>query len=249
MNEKHLSDTKSLGKMLDPSSIDKLTTFTHYLLDWFNINGRKLPWRETRDPYRILISEIMLQQTNVSIVIPIYKDFLRRFPTIHHLAEVSIESVREITDQLGYTRRGVYLHNIAKQIVSEKNGEFPNTLEDLLSLKGIGRYTAGAILSFAFEKEDSSSAIVDVNVDRVFSRIFGYWDRERDSSYEKLMWSIAEAYVASGNVWKKNQSIMDLGAMLCVATKPKCYICPMTSICEYFRKVIPKIKPLDSFFT
>jgi A/G-specific adenine glycosylase len=191
----------------------------------------------------------MLQQTNVGIVIPIYQRFLKRFPTVHHLANASIESVQEITDQLGYTRRGIYLHNIAKEIVAQKNGDFPDTLEELLSLKGIGRYTAGAILSFAFEKEDSSSAIVDVNVERVFSRIFGYWNKERNSEYNNLIWSIAEAYVASGNVWKKNQAIMDLGAVLCVAKKPKCYTCPMTLICDYYRKIIPKIKPLDSFFT
>jgi A/G-specific adenine glycosylase len=181
-------------------------------------------------------------------VIPIYKKFLQKFPTIRHLSKASIESVQEITDQLGYTRRGVYLHNIARQIVTKKNGKFPDTLEDLLSLKGIGRYTAGAILSFAFEKEDSSSAIVDVNVERVFSRIFGYWDRERNSKFDKLIWSIAEAFVDSGNVWKKNQAIMDLGAIVCVAKKPKCYTCPMTPICEYYKKIIPKISPLDSFF-
>jgi A/G-specific adenine glycosylase len=191
----------------------------------------------------------MLQQTNVGIVIPIYQRFLKRFPTVHHLANASIESVQEITNQLGYTRRGIFLHNIAKEIVSKQNGHFPDTLEELLSLKGIGRYTAGAILSFAYEKEDISSAIVDVNVERVFSRIFGYWDTERNSEFNKLIWSIAEAFVASGNVWKKNQAIMDLGALLCIAKKPKCYICPMTVICEYYRKVMPKIKPLDSFFT
>ena len=235
--------------MLNSSSNAKLNIFSQHILDWFHTNGRELPWRNTRDPYHILISEIMLQQTNVGIVIPIYQKFLQRFPTIQHLAYSSIESVQKITDQLGYTRRGIYLHDIAKQIVFERDGIFPDTLEDLLTLKGIGRYTAGAILSFAFEKEDSSSAIVDVNVERVFSRIFGFWDKERNSNYNKLIWSIAEKYAASGSVWKKNQAIMDLGAMLCVAKKPQCYICPMTSICEYYRKVIPKVKPLDSFFT
>lgn len=234
--------------MLDPSSIDKVTMFTKYLLEWFHINGRKFPWRNTRDPYRILVSEIMLQQTNVGIVIPIYERFLRRFPTINDLASASLEHVQEITNQLGYTHRGGYLHNIAKQIVFEKNGEFPDTLEGLMSLRGIGRYTAGAILSFAFEKEDTSSAIVDVNVERVFSRICGFWEKERNSEYNKRVWSVAESFVASGNVWKKNQAIMDLGATLCIAKKPKCYICPMTPICEFFKKVIPKIRSLDSFF-
>ncbi len=219
------------------------------LTEWFAKEGRDLPWRRTRDPYKILVSEIMLQQTNVDIVIPIYRRFLRKFPTIQILAESPLDDVKRITDQLGYKRRGEYLHDIAKQIVFEKNGVFPSTFDDLLTLKGIGRYTAGAILSFAYEKAGKTAAIVDVNVERVLERIFGLYDWKRNSSYSKKIWALSEALISSGNVWVINQGILDLGAIICVAGKPKCPVCPMIAICEYYIVEAPKIIPLDSFFS
>ena len=130
---------------------EKISIISNSLIEWFKDNGRDLPWRHTRDPYKILVSEIMLQQTNVDIVIPIYKAFLKKFPTIKDLAKSQLSDVKDITDRLGYKRRGEYLHEIANQIMIERNGDFPTIYEDLLSLKGIGRYTAGAILSFAYE--------------------------------------------------------------------------------------------------
>jgi A/G-specific adenine glycosylase len=190
----------------------------------------------------------MLQQTNVEIVIPVYLKFLQKFPTLHDLSIAPLESVTQITDQLGYTRRGRFLHKIAKEIMLERKGIFPSKLEDLLSLKGIGRYTAGAILSFAYEKNDRTSALVDVNVERVFSRIFGLWEMERNTKFDKIIWSLAESYVDSGDVWIKNQAIMDLGATVCLAKKPKCYVCPMKSFCQYYHKVMPKYIALDAFF-
>lgn len=226
----------------------RLTYFTPVLLRWFKENGRDLPWRRTRDPYKILVSEIMLQQTNVEIVIPIYLKFLSQFPSIHDLARAPVENVKTITDQLGYKRRGDYLHEIAKQIVIERDGNFPSDLKDLLSLKGIGRYTAGAILSFAFEKP---APIVDVNVERVLGRIFGLWDWEKNSKFEKKIWELSKAIITDEEkVWLINQGILDLGAMICIAQKPKCVICPMVEICEYYEKVVPKfIGSLDSFFS
>ncbi len=226
----------------------RVSFFIQALTEWFAKEGRDLPWRHTRNPYKILVSEIMLQQTNVDIVIPIYKRFLRKFPTIQILAESPLEEVKRITDQLGYKRRGEYLHDIAKQIVFEKNGVFPSTFDDLLTLKGIGRYTAGAILSFAYEKADKTAAIVDVNVERVLGRIFGLWDFKRNSRYNKKIWVLSEALISSGDVWVINQGILDLGALICVAGKPKCPICPMIAICEYYVVEVPKIVKLDSFF-
>ncbi|UCG02073.1 MAG: A/G-specific adenine glycosylase [Candidatus Heimdallarchaeota archaeon] len=226
---------------------DRLAFFSKALVAWFEQNGRDLPWRRTRDPYKILVSEIMLQQTNVDIVIPIYSKFLKRFPTIQTLAKSSIQDVKKITDELGYKRRGEYLHEIAKQIFYEKKGQFPSNLDELLALKGIGRYTAGAILSFAFEK---TAAIVDVNVERVLARIFGLWDWEKNAKFEKEIWKLSEAMIENGkNVWTVNQSILDLGATICIAQKPKCPICPMVEICEYYDRKVPKITPLDSFFS
>ena len=225
---------------------DKLAFFVEALTKWFRNNGRNLPWRRTRDPYRILVSEIMLQQTNVDIVIPIYNKFLQEFPTIQTLAQSSIQEIKKITDELGYKRRGEFLHEIAKQITYERKGEFPSNLGELLALKGIGRYTAGAILSFAFEKP---AAIVDVNVERVLTRIFGLWRWERNAKLEKEIWKISEAMIANKeNVWTINQGILDLGATICVAKKPKCPLCPMIKICEYYELEVPKITPLDSFF-
>ena len=227
----------------------RVSFFVQALPEWFAKEGRNLPWRHTRDPYKILVSEIMLHQTNVDIVTPIYKRFLQKFPTIQILAKSPLEEVKRITDQLGYKRRGEYLHDIAKQIVFEKKGVFPSTFDDLLSLKGIGRYTAGAILSFAFEKADRTAAIVDVNVERVLGRIFGVWDWKRNSAYNKKIWALSEAVISSGNVWTINQGILDLGAQICVAEKPKCPLCPMIGICEYYAVEVPKVVPLDSFLS
>jgi A/G-specific adenine glycosylase len=234
--------------LLNESQLNNLQIFIDLLLEWFEKNGRDLPWRKTRDPYHILVSEIMLQQTNVEIVIPIYMKFLKVFPTLDDLSKASLQQVREITDQLGYTRRGEYLFAIAKEIVNKKNGQFPSSLDELLELKGIGRYTAGAILSFAFEKNDKTAAVVDVNVERVFSRYFGFWSDIKNSSFEKKIWLIAEEFISNGDVWHKNQAIMDLGATICVAKQPNCYICPMNSFCQYYHRVVPKIFPLDLFF-
>ncbi len=227
----------------------KLILFRSYLIDWFNQKGRKLPWRETRDPYKILISEIMLQQTNVDLVIPIYKKFLERFPTVERLSSASLSEVTKITDQLGYKRRGEYLHEIAKEIVFERKGNFPSTLEDLLTLKGIGRYTAGAILSFAFERTDKSAAIVDVNVERVLGRIFGLYNWSRNNALEKELWNLAEKIIEKRtDIWILNQGILDLGAMVCTSQKPKCPICPMKEICEFYISEVPKIISLNTFF-
>ncbi|MHA2289790.1 MAG: A/G-specific adenine glycosylase, partial [Promethearchaeota archaeon] len=224
--------------MIDESQLKTLHDFTDLLIEWFEKNGRDLPWRKTRDPYHILVSEIMLQQTNVEIVIPIYEEFLKQFPMIDDLAGASLPQVRAITDKLGYTRRGRFLFEIAKEITNKKNGRFPSSLDELLDLKGIGRYTAGAILSFAFEINDKSAAIVDVNVERVISRVFGFWKDEKNTKFDKKMWKFAEEFIIGGNVWNKNQAIMDLGATLCISVKPRCYICPMNVLCAYYDEIV-----------
>lgn len=226
----------------------KLKFFQSNLIDWFNREGRKLPWRETRDPYKILVSEIMLQQTNVDLVIPVYQKFMSRFPTIEELSSASLNEVTRITNQLGYKRRGEYLHGIAKEIVFERKGNFPSTLEDLLTLKGIGRYTAGAILSFAFERKDRTAAIVDVNVERVLGRIFGLYKWRRNATLEKELWKLAEIIIENGDIWTINQAILDLGALVCTAQRPKCPLCPMKEICEFYILEVPKTISLDNFF-
>lgn len=245
--ETQQSKTFRIKKNIILSYEEKILMLSRFLIEWFKTNGRDLPWRHTRDPYKILVSEIMLQQTNVDIVIPIYKAFLRKFPTIEDLSKSQLSQVKEITDKLGYKRRGEYLHEIANQIMGERNGSFPTTYEDLLSLKGIGRYTAGAILSFAYEKQDKTSAIVDVNVERVLSRIFGLYNEKRNSEFESRIWKLSEMLVSAGDIWTINQSILDLGAIICIAQKPKCPVCPMNEICEFYINEVPKHIPLDTF--
>lgn len=242
---------KSKKKLLvyERTHKQKINQFHRLLSEWFEREGRDLPWRRTRDPYKILVSEIMLQQTNVDIVIPIYNHFLNKFPTLQSLAQAPLKEVKSITDQLGYKRRGEYLHNIAKEIFFERKGKFPSSLDDLLNLKGIGRYTAGAILGFAFEKEDRTAAIVDVNVERVLGRVFGFWNWEKNTKLEKEIWELSETIITIGNVWSINQGILDLGAIICTAQKPKCPMCPMIEICKYYETEVPKIAPLDSFFS
>lgn len=249
MNRENAKPGVEKGKKIkEISNLERISHLYESLIIWFKKNGRDLPWRKTRDPYKILVSEIMLHQTNVDIVIPVYRRFIRKFPTIQNLALSQLSEVKTITDNLGYKRRGGYLHEIAKQIVFDKNGVFPSTMEDLLSLKGIGRYTAGAILSFAYEKHDKTSAIVDVNVERVLSRIFGLYNEPKNSKFDTKVWKLSEKLVLLGNVWIINQSILDVGATVCVSRKPKCAICPMIEFCKYYILEVPKVIPLDSFF-
>ena len=244
--------TKSIDKdslIFSIKDYDNLMeSFRNSLISWFNKEGRDLPWRHTRDPYHILVSELMLQQTNVRLVIPIYLKFIKKFPTLQILSQAPLSEIKMLTDQLGYKKRGEYLHRIAKQIMDEFNGEFPNSLEGLLSLKGIGRYTAGAILSFAFGVNEKTAAIVDVNVERVLSRVFGIWDLEKNSEYNKIIWKLSEDMLDGKNVWDINQGIMDLGALICVSQNPRCLLCPMMNFCKYYFQVVPKIIPLDNFF-
>ncbi|MFX1514562.1 MAG: A/G-specific adenine glycosylase [Promethearchaeota archaeon] len=232
------------------SSIDKkrIIEFSPKLRDWFVNNGRDLPWRKTRNPYKILVSEIMAQQTQLKNVIPIYKRFLKRYPTITELANSNIEDLRQITDNLGYKRRGDYLHEIAKILVEKKDGKIPDTLEELLELPGIGKYTAGAILSFSYEKR---VPIVDVNVERVLGRFFNLQTNSGTAEHEKTLWALADALMPDEKqgrtIWEHNQGIMELGALICVSGKPKCLLCPINEICEYYASSVKQLT-LDSFF-
>ncbi len=231
------------------SSVDKnkLKLFSPLLQVWFKKNARDLPWRNTRNPYHILVSEIMAQQTQLRNVIPIYKRFLKRFPTPESLAKANIEDIKMITDNLGYKRRGEYLQQIAQLTMTKYNGRIPNKLEELLKLPGIGKYTAGAILSFAFEKK---APIVDVNVERVLIRVFGLESTPGTADHEKILWALTEGILPEEKqgetIWTHNQAIMELGALVCVTGKPKCLLCPLKEICKYY-EISPKQMILDSF--
>jgi A/G-specific adenine glycosylase len=204
-------------------------TFQRSLLTWYAANKRDLPWRNTADPYNILVSEIMLQQTQVDRVIPKYEEFLQKYPTLEALANASLEEVRQTWYPLGYNIRPVRLHSIAREAVEKYGGKIPDDPEALQGLKGIGRYTAGAVLSFAFRRD---AAILDTNVRRVLHRVFiGEGDAKR-YSLQKDLWELSEALIPAGNAYDFNQALMDFGATVCTARKPVCLLCPMQSFCK-----------------
>jgi A/G-specific adenine glycosylase len=190
------------------------------LLDWYAANGRDLPWRRTRDPYAILVAEVMLQQTQVDRVIPRWYAWLERFPTTHALARASRADAIRAWQGLGYNLRAVRLHAIASQVVEEHGGVLPRSVAGLLALKGVGRYTAGAVACFAYEQP---VAMVDTNVRRVLSRLLKVDPRAVDT--------LADAVVPERAAYAWSQALMDLGATVCRAKRPMCLLCPLVSDC------------------
>lgn len=211
----------------------KVRAFQNRLLRWFRNNGRKLPWRRTRDPYRILVSEVMLQQTQVERVRGYYKRFIQEYPTVQDLAEAHPASVREAWEGLGYYARARNLHATARTIVRRHGGRFPRRVEEVQSLPGVGRYTAGAVVSFAYGEP---APILDTNVRRVLSRIFIRRQASRPAQTERRLWAMAEAIIPEGQAWAFNQALMDFGATLCTARNPQCPLCPMQSLCVYYAR-------------
>ena len=224
-------------------------SFTRKLLAWWARAARDLPWRRTRDPYRVLVSEFMLQQTQVSRVAEYYPRFLERFPDLGSLARAPARAVREAWDGLGYYARARNLHALAKQVIGrgkagksvteEGVAELPDDPAELIKLPGIGPYTAGAVASFAYEK---SVPAVDTNVARVMGRVFLGDNRQRLSgNRQRLIWSLAAALVPKNGkrAWRFNQAIMELGALICVARTPKCGQCPVRQDCRTGRNYRP----------
>jgi A/G-specific adenine glycosylase len=212
------------------------------LLDWYGREGRDLPWRHTRDPYRIWLSEIMLQQTTVAAVIPYYARFLERFPTVAALASASLDDVITLWAGLGYYSRARNLHQAARQVVAEQGGAFPDTLDALTVLPGIGRSTAGAILSIAFDKP---APILDGNVRRVLVRLFAWQDDPRGSRAEKQLWVWAEALTSMDRPHDYAQAIMDLGATICTPREPACDRCPLQDLCQARRQGLSAALPVS----
>ncbi|HYE78718.1 MAG TPA: A/G-specific adenine glycosylase [bacterium] len=205
-----------------------LPRFQEALLRWYRLHGRDLPWRRTTDPYRIFISEVMLQQTQVERVVGYWHAFLQAFPTVQALAAADEAQVLAAWKGLGYNNRARYVHKTAKAVVELHGGQFPRTLEELRSLPGIGRYTAGAIMSFAFCED---APIVDTNVVRVLGRVFGPPKGDYPAARESALWDLAEAVLPPGQGFIFNQAIMDFGATMCSHHHPACDICPMAGFC------------------
>jgi A/G-specific adenine glycosylase len=207
----------------------ELATFRKRLLDWFRLFQRDLPWRRTNDPYRIWLSEIMLQQTRVAAAIPYYERFLERFPDIQTLAAAPQEEVLLLWSGLGYYSRARNMQKAAQQIVAKHGGQFPKDPEQVLDLPGIGNYTAAAILSIAFGKKN---AVLDGNVARVLARLGAVRGDLRASKRWQKLQENANAYLDPRSPGDWNQAMMELGATLCTPKSPQCLLCPVMQFCQ-----------------
>ena len=205
------------------------TAFRTDLLDWYDEHKRSMPWRETDDPYRIWVSEIMLQQTRVDTVRDYYPHFLEAFPTVEALAAADRDEVLKYWEGLGFYARARHLHDAAQTVVAEHGGTVPNTMDAIRDLKGIGPYTAAAVLSIAYEKPH---AVLDGNVTRVLSRVFTLEEDATTTSAQNALRSLANDLLAPERPGDFNQALMELGAMVCTPSTPLCDRCPLQNICR-----------------
>ena len=221
-----------------------MKSFSDLLIAWHAKSGRHhLPWQQSKDPYSVWVSEIMLQQTQVTTVIDYYNRFMKKFPTIKALAHADEEEVMKLWSGLGYYRRARFLHEGAQMIVEEMGGNFPSEFEIMMKIPGIGRSTAGAIAAFSFNQKKS---ILDGNVKRVLSRYFLITEWTGLPKTEKKLWNYAESLLPNKNIDTYTQALMDLGATLC-NKKPQCHVCPLKKTCLAFQKnkvdLIPAPRP------
>jgi A/G-specific adenine glycosylase len=220
-------DSKKLAAAAFFSASQK-QTLRRKLLAWYARNARKLPWRESRDPYRVWISEIMLQQTQVATVRDYFARFVQALPTVHHLAAADEQDVLRLWEGLGYYRRARQLHAAARNVVAEHDGKFPRTVEELRELPGIGRYTAGAIASIAF---DQRAPILEANTIRLLSRLIAYRDDPLATVGQQVLWQVAEEILPQRRSAEFNQALMELGSLVCTPSEPKCGECPLSTLC------------------
>jgi A/G-specific adenine glycosylase len=203
--------------------------FRRRLLSWYRRNGRDLPWRRTRNPYAILVSEFMLQQTQVATVIPYYHKWLRRFPDFASLARASENEVLRAWQGLGYYARARNLHATAKAVMDRHGGNFPQRIEQMRQLSGIGKYTAHAVASFAFNQ---SVPIVEANTGRVLARLFNLRESIDSGVGERTLWQYAASLLPKSDAATFNSGLLDLGAVICIARKPKCDVCSVKTFCR-----------------
>jgi A/G-specific adenine glycosylase len=246
-----MADRTSNSEIRNPN----LNRLVPLLLSWFAKNARDLPWRRTRGPYAIWVSEIMLQQTQVKTVIPYWERWLRELPTIRSVANAGPDKIHKLWEGLGYYTRARNLQKAAKQIVEKHGGRFPENFDEVLALPGIGRYTAGAVCSIAFNQP---TPVLDGNVVRVLTRVFGIAQNPHEKKANAQLWQIAEKLICRAKSAKKtkkkntsrpsqparetnscsnlNQSLMELGALICTPRNPQCGICPVKKLCVAFRE-------------
>lgn len=218
-----------------PSQFQKL------VLNWFDQHGRKnFPWQKNKTAYRVWVSEIMLQQTQVNTVIPYYEKFMELFPDLSTLAKATEDKVLHAWAGLGYYSRARNLHRAAKMIMEMHKGKFPDDLESLQTLPGIGRSTAGAIYSIAYNQQ---AAILDGNVKRVLSRFLGITEPITDKKVEQILWEYAEKFMPGKRPADYTQAIMDLGATICIRKNPECNHCPLSKYCSAYQQEIVHLIP------
>ncbi len=209
--------------------------FSFQILEWYSINGRVLPWREDNSPYRVLISEIMLQQTQVPRVIEKFHEFLELFPTLQDLANASKAEVIQAWSGLGYNRRALLLHKFAQVVCEEHNGVIPETAEELIKLPGIGPYAAGSVASFAFNKPEPA---IDVNVRRIYLRYFKGIDQglPMSKSKEKELFDLVKRSIPKNRSCDLHNALMDFGSLICLRKSPKCEVCVLKKSCKFAGK-------------
>ncbi|HEX6593038.1 MAG TPA: A/G-specific adenine glycosylase [Bacillota bacterium] len=220
-----------------------ISHFQNDLLNWYEKNKRDLPWRKDKDPYKVWVSEIMLQQTRVDTVIPYFYNFIDKFPTVHDLAKADEQDVLMAWEGLGYYSRARNLHHAVREVVSEYNGVVPNERKALGKLKGIGPYTRGAILSIAFDQPEPA---VDGNVMRVLSRVLKIDEDIRKQKVRKYFEAIVREIIYKEDPSSFNQAIMELGALVCTPKAPQCMLCPVHEHCRAFAEGIEEELPVKS---
>ena len=218
-----------------------LSPISDRILSWYARHKRDLPWRKTRNPYFIWISEVMLQQTQVDTVIPYYQRFLRQFPTMEALAKASLQEVLKAWENMGYYARARHLHAAAREVVNRMGGKIPKTWDEIIRLPGIGTYTASAILSFAFDKKFPT---VDGNARRVLCRLYAIQEPIDENRTQKKINELAMKMIPSEDPASFNHGIMELGATVCKPQRPLCNICPLQDLCLAFQKGLPGTLPI-----
>jgi len=225
------------------SATEEPENFRSAVVEWFDQVGENHPWRQTRDPYAVLVSELMLQQTRIETVLSrrYFERWMEQFPDVQALADADVDAVLKVWEGLGYYRRARNLKKAAETVVSEHEGKFPRDLAEILALPGVGRYTAGAVASFAY---GASAPIVDANVARVFSRIFDLQDEIDSTAGQRKLWDWADALVPLTVAREFNSGLMELGQKVCTSTSPDCISCPISSWCRCSKpEGLPKKKP------
>ncbi len=217
--------------------------FARALIKWFLEEKRDLPWRENQDPYRVWVSEVMLQQTKVNTTIPYYHNFMEKFPSLSHLAQAEEDEVLKAWEGLGYYSRVRNLHSAVKEVEEKYGGEVPNTKKELASLKGVGPYTTGAILSIAYGIPEPA---VDGNVMRVMSRVLSIWEDIAKSKTRKIFEEAVADIIPAEDPSSFNQGLMELGALICTPTSPSCMLCPVMEYCQSFHEGTQRELPVKS---